>query len=128
MLNAFRAIDLCHFAIFGLQQDTNVAYAAVIPKWTSAMIASEPITVNGNGQTSRDFCFVANAVQAILLAACAPNEVAGDVFNVAVGARTSLPELFDSLRSQLGHHQVHYDLSRSTLSSERATSSTARLI
>jgi UDP-N-acetylglucosamine 4-epimerase len=105
----FWAIGLRYFNVFGPRQDPNGAYPAVIPKWTSAMIAGEPITVNGDGLTSRDFCFIANTVQANLLAALAPEEVAGDVFNVAVAGRTSLLELFDLLGRELANHQVHYD-------------------
>lgn len=105
----FAATGLRYFNVFGPRQDPDGAYAAVIPKWTSAMIAGEPITVNGDGLTSRDFCFIDNTVQANLLAALAPNDVQGEVFNVAVGERTSLSELFALLRDELSNYQVHYD-------------------
>jgi UDP-N-acetylglucosamine 4-epimerase len=95
--------------VFGPRQDPDGAYAAVIPKWTAAMIRKEEVVINGDGQTSRDFCFVANAVQANLRAALAPDEIQGEVFNVAVGARTSLVELFGLIRDGLRNHQVHYD-------------------
>ena len=105
----FKATGLRYFNVFGPRQDPNGAYAAVIPKWTAAMIAREEVVINGDGQTSRDFCFVANAVQANIRAALAPDEVQGEVFNVAVGERTSLLQLFGLIRDGLRDHQVHYD-------------------
>ena len=106
----FRATGLRYFNVFGPRQDPDGAYAAVIPKWTAAMIRDEPVTVYGDGQTSRDFCFVANAVQANIRAALAGDEAQGEVYNVAVGERTSLMELFALIRESLGAHQVHYAL------------------
>ena len=106
----FTATGLRYFNVFGPRQDPDGAYAAVIPKWTSAMIAGGPITINGDGLTSRDFCFIDNVVQANLLAVVASDKVQGEVFNVAVGERTSLGELFGLLRDELAHYQVHYDL------------------
>lgn len=95
-------IGLRYFNIFGQRQDPNGAYAAVIPKWTAAMIKNEPIWINGDGETSRDFCYIANAVQVNLLAATAEHpEAANQVYNVAVGDRTTLNELFEALRSSL---------------------------
>ncbi|MGZ2410658.1 UDP-N-acetylglucosamine/UDP-N-acetyl-alpha-D-glucosaminouronate 4-epimerase [Sphingomonas sp. F9_3S_D5_B_2] len=105
----FKATGLRYFNVFGPRQDPNGAYAAVIPKWTAAMIGKEEVVINGDGQTSRDFCFVANAVQANIRAALAPDEIQGEVFNVAVGERTSLLELFGMIRDGLRDHQVHYD-------------------
>lgn len=105
----FKATGLRYFNVFGPRQDPNGAYAAVIPKWTAAMIAQQQVVINGDGETSRDFCFVANAVQANLRAALAPDEVQGEVFNVAVGERTTLLDLFGMIRDGLGEHQVHYD-------------------
>lgn len=106
----FRATGLRYFNVFGPRQDPNGAYAAVIPRWTAAMIAGEPVTINGDGETSRDFCFVANAVQANLRAALAADEVQGEVFNVAVQQRTTLNELFALIRDGLGDHQINYRL------------------
>jgi UDP-N-acetylglucosamine 4-epimerase len=106
----FAATGLRYFNVFGPRQDPDGAYAAVIPKWTSAMIAGAPITINGDGETSRDFCFIDNTVQANLLAAVAPDDLQGEVFNVAVGERTSLRELFGLLKGELANHQVHYDV------------------
>jgi UDP-N-acetylglucosamine/UDP-N-acetylgalactosamine 4-epimerase len=95
----FLTIGLRYFNIFGQRQDPNGAYAAVVPKWTAAMMAGEAVWINGDGQTSRDFCYIANAVQANLLAATATNaDAANQVYNVAVGDRTSLNELFEAIR------------------------------
>ena len=90
----FSCIGLRYFNVFGPRQDPNGAYAAVVPKWAAAMIQGQEVFINGDGETSRDFCFVANAVQANLRAAYAP--LAADVpqvYNVAVGDRTTLVEL-----------------------------------
>ena len=100
----YKATGLRYFNVFGPRQDPDGPYAAVIPKWLAAMIAGEAITINGDGETSRDFCFVDNAVQANLLAALAPDAAQGEVFNVAVGQRTSLNLLFGLLRDRLAAH------------------------
>lgn len=98
----FRTIGLRYFNVFGPRQDPNGAYAAVIPKWTSAMLRQEAIYINGDGNTSRDFCYIANAVQANLLAAtCEAEEALNRVYNVALGDRTTLVELFGLIRSNL---------------------------
>ena len=104
----FRATGLRYFNVFGPRQDPDGAYAAVIPKWTSAMLQDQEVVVNGDGETSRDFCFIANAVQANIRAALAPDAAQGAVYNVAVGARTSLNQLFAMLKDGLGRHQIHY--------------------
>ena len=103
----FHTIGLRYFNVFGPRQDPNGAYAAVIPKWTAALLQGEPVFINGDGETSRDFCFVANAVQANLLAATttAP-EARNQVYNVAVGDRTTLNDLFRILRDALVPHGV----------------------
>ena len=104
----FPSIGLRYFNIFGARQDPNGPYAAVIPKWIAAMIHNEPVHINGDGETSRDFCYVANAVQANLLAATAVDPAAVDqVYNVAVGQRTSLNELFEHLRVMLAPRFAH---------------------
>jgi UDP-N-acetylglucosamine 4-epimerase len=104
----FASIGLRYFNIFGARQDPNGPYAAVIPKWIASMIHNEPVFINGDGETSRDFCYVANAVQANLLAATAPDPAAvNQVYNVAVGQRTSLNELFEHLRALLATHFEH---------------------
>ena len=106
----FNTIGLRYFNVFGPRQDPNGAYAAVIPKWTAALLAGEPVYINGDGETSRDFCFVANAVQANLLAATTENaESRNQVYNVAVGERTTLNELIALLRDNLAAHGVSAD-------------------
>jgi UDP-N-acetylglucosamine 4-epimerase len=106
----FKCIGLRYFNVFGPRQDPNGAYAAVIPKWTQALLARESVYINGDGETSRDFCFVANAVQANLLAACATEEARDEVYNVAVGDRTTLNQLFGCLRDALGTKGVAMDV------------------
>lgn len=106
----FQTIGLRYFNVFGARQDPNGAYAAVIPKWTAALIHAEPIYINGDGETSRDFCYVANAVQANLLAATTVDEDAkNQVYNVAVGDRTTLNQLFNLLRDGLNAKGVKAD-------------------
>jgi UDP-N-acetylglucosamine 4-epimerase len=95
----FKTIGLRYFNIFGAHQDPEGAYAAVVPKWTSAMIHNQPVFINGDGETSRDFCYIANTVQANLLAATAQHpDAANQVYNVAVGDRTTLNDLFEAIR------------------------------
>lgn len=103
----FKAIGLRYFNVFGPRQDPDGAYAAVIPKWTDALIKGETVFINGDGETSRDFCFVANAVQANLLAATATDEAKDQVYNVAVGDRTTLNQLFAALRDALHNYGVN---------------------
>lgn len=104
----FKAIGLRYFNVFGPRQDPDGAYAAVIPKWTAAMIANEEVVINGDGETSRDFCYIANAVQANLKASLSPAEARDQVYNVAVGERTSLNELFGIIQNELGSLQIKY--------------------
>lgn len=105
----FNATGLRYFNVFGKRQDPNGAYAAVIPKWTAAMILDETITVNGDGSTSRDFCFIENVIQANLLAATQErNEASNQVYNVAVGARTSLNDLYMMLKTELAQLGIKY--------------------
>jgi UDP-N-acetylglucosamine 4-epimerase len=106
----FPSIGLRYFNIFGARQDPNGAYAAVIPKWIAALIHNEPVYINGDGETSRDFCYVANAVQANLLAATSLDPAAvNHVYNVAVGQRTSLNELLEQLRAMLVPRFTHLE-------------------
>jgi len=105
----FEAIGLRYFNVFGPRQDPNGAYAAVIPKWTAAMIEGDTVRINGDGETSRDFCFIDNAVQANLLAATAADEHKNQVYNVACNARTSLNQLFDLIGQELANQDVRYD-------------------
>jgi UDP-N-acetylglucosamine 4-epimerase len=104
----FKTIGLRYFNVFGQRQDPNGAYAAVIPKWTAALIKGEEVFINGGGDTSRDFCFIDNAVQANLLAATADDEARNQVYNVALGDRTDLNELFQALKSALAANGVDY--------------------
>jgi len=95
----FNSIGLRYFNVFGPRQDPEGAYAAVIPKWIASMIKGEPVYINGDGETSRDFCFIANAVQANLLAATTENpQAVNQVYNIAVGDRTTLNQLYAQLR------------------------------
>lgn len=105
----FKAIGLRYFNVFGKRQDPNGAYAAVIPKWTAAMVRGEDVFINGDGETSRDFCFIENAVQANLLAATAEDSAKNEVYNVAVGDRTTLNDLFGVLKSALAENGVVYE-------------------
>jgi UDP-N-acetylglucosamine 4-epimerase len=101
-------IGLRYFNVFGPRQDPNGVYAAVIPKWISAMLKSEPVYINGDGETSRDFCFVANVVQANLLAATTQNAGAlNQVYNIAAANRTTLNQLFELLRTGLSPRFPH---------------------
>ncbi|MCR9628117.1 NAD-dependent epimerase/dehydratase family protein [Vibrio antiquarius] len=97
----FKTIGLRYFNVFGRRQDPNGAYAAVIPKWTASMIDGEQIFINGDGETSRDFCFIENTVQMNLLAATADDCYKNEVYNVAVGDRTTLNTLFRSIKKIL---------------------------
>ena len=102
-----QTVGMRYFNVFGPRQDPEGPYAAVIPRWVRAMLSGEPVEINGDGETSRDFCHVANVVQANLLAALTDNpQAVNQVYNIAVGASTSLNELFEMLRSLLGKHCV----------------------
>ena len=104
----FKTIGLRYFNIFGKRQAPDGAYAAVIPKWTAAMIAGDKVFINGDGDTSRDFNFIENAVQANILAAMASEEAKNQVYNVAVGGRTTLNTLFTALKDNLAMNGVSY--------------------
>jgi UDP-N-acetylglucosamine 4-epimerase len=98
----FNTIGLRYFNIFGRRQDPDGAYAAVIPKWFAGLMQKETVYINGDGETSRDFCFIDNCVQANLLAATASGQEAADqVYNVAFGARTSLNQLYNLIKERL---------------------------
>jgi UDP-N-acetylglucosamine 4-epimerase len=101
-------IGLRYFNVFGPRQDPNGPYAAVIPAWTSAMIEGHEVTINGDGETTRDFTYVANAVQANFLAATTDNQDAiNHVYNVAVSERTSLNNLYAEIRRLLAPDHPH---------------------
>lgn len=95
------SIGLRYFNVFGPRQDPHGAYAAVIPQWVAAMIEGRALYINGDGETSRDFCFIDNVVQANLLAAAASSEAANQVYNVALNERTSLNQLHEMMRALL---------------------------
>jgi UDP-N-acetylglucosamine 4-epimerase len=103
------SIGLRYFNVFGPRQDPEGSYAAVIPKWISGMIKDETIFINGDGETSRDFCFITNTVQANLLAATTKNPSAiNQVYNVAVGERTTLNALFNALKQALHNNGISH--------------------
>jgi UDP-N-acetylglucosamine 4-epimerase len=138
----FNTIGLRYFNVFGPRQDPNGAYAAVIPKWTTSLLKGEPVYINGDGETSRDFTYVANAVQANILAATAASRPGLDrsdaavqppvvsasearpsplnqVYNVAVGDRTTLNDLFYLLRDNLALQPVIASEKRQSISASR---------
>jgi UDP-N-acetylglucosamine 4-epimerase len=101
----FSFIALRYFNVFGPRQDPEGAYAAVIPKWIAALLSREPIFINGDGETSRDFCYVENVVQANLLAATTNKpEAINQTYNIALGQRTTLNELLQLLKLELQPH------------------------
>ncbi|MFI7903031.1 NAD-dependent epimerase/dehydratase family protein, partial [Acinetobacter baumannii] len=110
----FHSIGLRYFNVFGKRQNPKGAYAAVIPTWTSLLLQKEQVFINGDGETSRDFCYIQNAVQANILAATAPNVQESAVYNIAFGERISLNQLYqeisDNLRTlaKLEKTQPHY--------------------
>lgn len=103
----FKTIGLRYFNVFGKRQDPDGAYAAVIPKWTASLIKGEDVFINGDGETSRDFCFVENIVQINILAATALEDARDQVYNVAVGERTTLNTLYNYIQSALAKNNVH---------------------
>ena len=107
------SIGLRYFNVFGPRQDPEGAYAAVIPQWVVALIRNQALRINGDGETSRDFCFVDNVVQANLLAALTDNpQAVNQVYNVALNERTSLNQLYEMMRALLlerfPHLQTHH--------------------
>jgi UDP-N-acetylglucosamine/UDP-N-acetylgalactosamine 4-epimerase len=115
---SLNSIGLRYFNVFGKRQDPDGAYAAVIPKWIGSMIKNEPVYINGDGETSRDFCYIDNVVQANILASfCENKDAVNQVYNVAVGDRTTLNELYANLHENLlpkyphlgGEKAIHRD-------------------
>jgi UDP-N-acetylglucosamine 4-epimerase len=106
----FHAIGLRYFNVFGPRQNPNGAYAAVIPKWMFSLLNGETVYINGDGETSRDFSFIQNAIQANLLAATSRDEARNQIYNMAVGDRTTLKQLFIFVRDNL----VPFGVSAST--------------
>lgn len=104
----FKTIGLRYFNVFGPRQNRHGAYAAVIPTWMTAMIQNKDIYIFGDGETSRDFCFVENAIEANILAATADESVKNNVYNVAFNDQTSLNQLFHYLKESLTAFGIHY--------------------
>ncbi len=105
----FKSIGLRYFNVFGKRQTPDGAYAAVIPKWTGAMIHGQEVTINGDGETSRDFCYIANTVQANILSSVQMPESGFEIYNVALNHRTSLNELFGFLKGLVVENGLNYD-------------------
>ncbi|MDO5536821.1 MAG: NAD-dependent epimerase/dehydratase family protein [Desulfovibrionaceae bacterium] len=101
----FRPVGLRYFNVFGQRQDPFGAYAAVIPQWFASLIRGETVYVNGDGETSRDFCYIDNVIQANLLASFASDEGRNTVYNVAFGERTTLNELFVLIKEEVLRHK-----------------------
>lgn len=99
----FAATGLRYFNVFGQRQDPDGAYAAVIPQWFAALLKDRTVFINGDGETSRDFCYIDNVVQANILASFATGEAKSKVYNVAFGQRTTLNELFELIRGEVVH-------------------------
>ena len=111
----FNTIGLRYFNVFGQRQDPNGAYAAVIPRWAAALLEGEQVFINGDGETSRDFCYIDNTVQMNILAATAKEESKNQVYNVAVGDRTTLNDLYAAIKTAMqglgldvAHQQAQY--------------------
>jgi len=98
----FKTIGLRYFNVYGKRQDSNSSYAAVIPKWVSAILNNEDVFINGDGETSRDFCYIDDTVQINILAATNNNEDANDqIYNVALNKRTSLKKLYQIIENRI---------------------------
>jgi UDP-N-acetylglucosamine 4-epimerase len=103
-------MGLRYFNVFGPRQDPEGAYAAVIPKWIAALLRGDTVFINGDGETSRDFCYIENVVQANLLAAMVDRpEALHQVYNVAVGDQTTLNQLFRSITQLLGTEGIQVE-------------------
>ncbi|PTN12054.1 NAD-dependent epimerase/dehydratase family protein [Nitrosomonas aestuarii] len=110
---ATQSVGLRYFNVFGPRQDPDGAYAAVIPLWISALIKNKPLYINGDGETSRDFCYIDNVVQANILSALISNEAAiNQVYNVALNERTSLNQLYQMMRALLLEKFPHLEAHR----------------
>jgi UDP-N-acetylglucosamine 4-epimerase len=111
--HGLETVGLRYFNVFGPRQDPEGAYAAVIPRWTAALVRGDEVRIHGTGETSRDFCYVANVVQANLLAATTTRQEAlGEAYNIALGLRTTLLQLFEALRSRLAARKPELDDAR----------------
>lgn len=107
----FNSIGLRYFNVFGKRQSPNGAYAAVIPKWLASISNNQSVQINGDGSTSRDFCFVDNAVQANILAACTIKKNAlNQIYNIALGDKTSLTDLFKIIKKEVSKYKTIDDI------------------
>ena len=97
----FKSVGLRYFNVFGPRQDPEGAYDAVIPKWVSAVKSGNTVYINGDGETSRDFCYIDNVVQINILAATCETLGKNEVYNVAVGGQTSLNQLIELIKENL---------------------------
>ncbi len=114
------SIGLRYFNVFGPRQDPEGAYAAVIPQWVAALIKNQTLNINGDGETTRDFCFVANVVQANILAAFSNNPDAGNqIYNVALNDSTSLNQLYDMMKALLKEDFPHVEQHQASYGSFR---------
>ena len=104
----FKTIGLRYFNVFGPKQNRKGAYAAVIPTWITAMIRDEAVYINGDGASSRDFCFIDNVIEANILAATAVEHATNQIYNIALNDRTSLNQLFVYLQQELAKQGVQY--------------------
>lgn len=102
----FSSIGLRYFNVFGQRQDPFGAYAAAIPQWFASLLRGETVYINGDGETSRDFCYIDNVVQANILASLAPEDARNKVYNIAFGQRTTLNELFTLIREEVARHKA----------------------
>jgi UDP-N-acetylglucosamine 4-epimerase len=112
-------VGLRYFNVFGPRQDPDGPYAAVIPRWIQRLLGGETCEIYGDGKNSRDFTFVANAIQANLLAGTGPASATGRVYNVGYGDAVSLTELFGSLRREIARHQGEAEAARASYSPPR---------
>ncbi|WP_095164677.1 NAD-dependent epimerase/dehydratase family protein [Pseudomonas sp. Irchel 3H3] len=106
----YKIIGLRYFNVFGPRQNAVSEYSAVIPRWIESMLRNKPVVINGGGDTSRDFCFVGNVVQANILASLANEKITSNIFNVALNSQTSLSELYCLIKSQLEILGLQYEL------------------
>lgn len=102
----FDCIGLRYFNVFGKRQNPNGAYAPVIPKWIAALLDGQEVFINGDGETSRDFCFIENVIQANILAALAAKDAKNKVYNIALGDRTTLNELYIAIKNILEKNNI----------------------
>ena len=106
----FKSIGLRYFNVFGKRQDPYGSYAAVIPKWINLMIQNKKVRINGDGRTSRDFCYIENVIKANILASLNKKKVKYSVYNIAAGKRTSLNQLFIFIKNYISSNYNKYSL------------------